>query len=152
VTSAPLVAVTGAGGFIGTALCRRLVARRQPVRRLGHHATPGGDEIVVNLAHASVGDIARHLAGASALVHLAGRVHVMRDTVPDAEAAYKLANVDLTERLALGAVAAGVRRFVFASTVKVNGEVTRAGHPFRPGDAPAPQDAYAAASSRLSAR
>jgi nucleoside-diphosphate-sugar epimerase len=67
----------------------------------------------------------------------------MRDTVPDAEAAYKLANVDLTERLALGAVAAGVRRFVFASTVKVNGEVTRAGHPFRPGDAPAPQDAYA---------
>jgi nucleoside-diphosphate-sugar epimerase len=143
VTGAPLVAVTGAGGFIGTALCRRLVARRQPVRRLVHHAAQGDDEIVIDLARASVGDIARHLAGATAVVHLAGRVHVMRDTAPDAEAAYKLANVDLTERLALGAVAAGVRRFMFASTVKVNGEATPAGHPFRPGDAPAPQDAYA---------
>ena len=139
----PLIAVTGAGGFIGAALCRRLVARRQPVRRLVHHAARGGDEIVLDLAHASVGDIARHLAGASAVVHLAGRAHVMRDTGPDADAAYKLANVDLTERLALGAVAAGVRRFVFASTVKVNGEATRPGRAFRPGDAPAPQDAYA---------
>jgi nucleoside-diphosphate-sugar epimerase len=139
----PLIAVTGAGGFIGAALCRRLVARRQPVRRLVHHAARGGDEIVLDLAHASVGDIARHLAGASAVVHLAGRAHVMRDTGPDADAAYKLANVDLTERLALGAVAAGVRRFVFASTAKVNGEATRPGRAFRPGDAPAPQDAYA---------
>ncbi|MGE5170114.1 MAG: NAD-dependent epimerase/dehydratase family protein [Rudaea sp.] len=143
VTGGSLVAVTGAGGFIGAAMCRRLAARGQPVRRLVHHAAQGGDAIVVDLAHASVGDIARHLGGASAVVHLAGRVHVMRDTAPDAEAAYKLANVDLTERLALGAVAAGVRRFVFASTVKVNGEATRPGHPFRPGDAPAPQDAYA---------
>jgi nucleoside-diphosphate-sugar epimerase len=60
-----------------------------------------------------------------------------------ADAAYKLANVDVTERVALAAVAAGVRRFVFASTVKVNGEATQPGEPFRPGDAPSPHDAYA---------
>jgi nucleoside-diphosphate-sugar epimerase len=143
VSDAPLVAVTGATGFIGAALCRKLVARRQRVRRLVHHAGQDDDEVIVDLAHASVGDLARHLAGATAVVHLAARVHVMREIAPDVEAAYKLANVDATERLALGAVAAGVRRFVFASTVKVNGETTRPGHPFRPGDAPAPEDPYA---------
>ena len=142
----PLVAVTGADGFIGAAYCRRLAERAQPVRRIVH-ARPGGESggvvVALDLVHAHADVLARAFAGAFAVVHLAGRAHVMRETAPDADAAYKLANVDMTERVALAAVAAGVRRFVFASTAKVNGESTPPGKPFRPGDAPAPRDAYA---------
>jgi nucleoside-diphosphate-sugar epimerase len=138
------VAVTGAGGFIGRALCARLEERGQPVRRLvrastGHH----GDEVALDLERGQPEVLARVLDGAFAVVHLAARVHAMDDSGPTAEAAHRLANVDVTERLALAAVTAGVRRFVFASTVKVNGEATPRGRAFRAGDAPSPQDAYA---------
>ena len=141
-----LVAVSGADGFIGAAYCRRLAGRGQPLRRLVR-ARPAddarGDAVALDLAHAPTDALTRALDGAFAVVHLAGRAHVMKETAPDADAAYKLANVDMTERIALAAVAAGVRRFVFASTVKVNGEATLPGRPFRPGDAPSPRDAYA---------
>lgn len=143
VLSGTLVAVTGADGFIGAAYCRRARERRQAVRRLVRTAQPGDDAIAVDLARAHPDQLARALEGAFAVIHLAGRVHVMKETAPDAEAAYTFANVDVTERLALAAVAAGVRRFVFASTAKVNGEATLPGRPFRPGDTPLPQDAYA---------
>ena len=141
-----LVVVTGAGGFIGTAYCRRLAAHGRPVRRLVHmpSATDGGsDAVPLDLVRAQGDELARALAGAFAVVHLAGRAHVMRESAADADAAYRLANVDATERLALAAIGAGVRRFVFASSVKVNGEATPPGKPFRPGDAPSPRDAYA---------
>lgn len=144
--TAKLIAVTGADGFIGTAYCRRLAARGQPVRRLVREratVAPGGDVVALDLARASADDMRRALDGAFAVIHLAGRAHVMNETVPDADAAYKLANVDVAERVALAAVAVSVRRFVFASTVKVNGEATPPGKPFRPGDAPSPRDAYA---------
>ena len=144
--SDPLVVVTGADGFIGAAYCRRLAERGQPVRRIVH-VLPAGDSragvVALDLAHVHADALTRALDGAFAVVHLAGRAHVMRETAADADAAYKLANVDMTERVALAAVAAGVRRFVFASTIKVNGEATSPGKPFRPGDAPAPRDPYA---------
>src|SRR6478752_6352191 len=141
-----LIAVTGAGGFIGSAYAARLSARGEPVRRFVHDCTLSGadaDIVAIDLAHASVNDLADRLGGVFALVHLAGRAHVMNEPASDPDATYKTANVDVTERLALACVAAGVRRFMFASTVKVNGEGTLPGAPFRPGDAPAPQDAYA---------
>lgn len=142
----PPIAVTGADGFIGAAYCRRLAERGQPMRRLVHAraaAEPRSDVVALDLAHAHADALTRALDGAFAVVHLAGRAHVMNETARDPEAAYKSANVDATERVALAAVAAGVRRFVFASTVKVNGEATLPGKPFRPGDAPSPHDAYA---------
>jgi nucleoside-diphosphate-sugar epimerase len=83
------------------------------------------------------------LADVTAVVHLAGRAHVLAETAPDPESAFRLANVVATEKLARAAVRAGVPRFVLASSVKVNGEATDAGHPFTPNDAPAPFDAYA---------
>lgn len=139
----PPIAVTGADGFIGAAYCRRLAERGQTVRRLVRARIPHShsDAVEIDLAHADA--LTRALDGAFAVVHLAGRAHVMDETAPDPEAAYKSANVDATERVALAAVAAGVRRFVFASTVKVNGEATLPGKPFRPGDTPSPHDAYA---------
>jgi len=141
-----MIAVTGAGGFIGTALCRRVASRGHAVRRLVRTLPASGthdDVVAIDLARAQVAELARVFDGVSAIVHLAGRAHVMNETAPDAAAAYTCANVDMTERVALAAVAAGVRRFVFASTAKVNGETTMPGRPFRPGDAPLPQDAYA---------
>ena len=141
----PPIVVTGADGFIGAAYCRRLAARGQPVCRLVRARTPHShrDVVEIELAHARAAALTRALDGAFAVVHLAGRAHVMNERAPDPDAAYKSANVDATERVALAAVAAGVRRFVFASTVKVNGEATLHGKPFRPGDAPSPHDAYA---------
>jgi len=141
-----LIAVTGAGGFIGSAYADRLAARGQPVRRFVHDCAPSGtdvDVVGIDLARTSVNDLAHRLGGVFAVVHLAGRAHVMDEPASDADATYKTANVEVTERLALACVAADVRRFIFASTVKVNGEGTLPGTPFRPGDAPAPQDAYA---------
>lgn len=83
------------------------------------------------------------MAGVSTVIHLAARVHVMHDSANDPLAAFREVNLDATLALAAQAAAAGVRRFVFASSVKVNGEATAADHPYTERDAPAPQDAYA---------
>jgi nucleoside-diphosphate-sugar epimerase len=144
-TGKPVV-VTGADGFIGTACCRRMQASGRTVQRIVHARAASGateDVVAIDLARAPPDQLARALRGAFAVVHLAGRAHVMKEVAPDADAAYKAANVDATERLALAAVAAGVHRFVFASTVKVNGESTLPGRPLKPGDPAAPRDAYA---------
>jgi UDP-glucose 4-epimerase len=82
------------------------------------------------------------LVGITTVVHLAARVHVMRDTEAYPLAAFRVVNVVETLSLARQAAAAGVRRFVFISSVKVNGETTQPGHPFTADDAPAPLDPY----------
>mgnify|MGYP001815232946 CR=1 FL=1 len=82
------------------------------------------------------------LRGVNAVVHLAGRAHVMHDTAVDPERAFHEANVAATRHLARQAAAAGVRRFVFVSSIKVNGERT-ARRPFTELDEAAPEDAYA---------
>jgi len=81
-------------------------------------------------------------AGCEAVVHLAARVHVMKDESSDPLSEFRRSNVDGTENLARQAAQAGVKRFVFISSVKVNGESTQPGQPFTPADAPAPQDDY----------
>ena len=86
-------------------------------------------------------DWTRILDGQEAVIHLAARVHVMQETDPDPDVAYYRVNVSGTLRLAEAAAAAGVKRFVFLSTVKVNGEATGE-RPFTENDAPAPQDSY----------
>ena len=138
------IAVTGAGGFIGRAFCARMSGRGGSLRRFVHSAASADDgTVAVDLAAADVDTLARALAGVTTLVHFAGRAHVMRDTERDPEHAYRLGNVEATQRVASAALAAGVRRFVLASSVKVNGERTPPGMPFRPADAAAPRDAYA---------
>jgi nucleoside-diphosphate-sugar epimerase len=140
--------VTGANGFIGRALIAHFRETKRPFRaavRAWDPEVPLPASVVVirDLASAAERDLAALLESASAIVHLAARVHVMRETTADPAALYRAANVVTTARLASAAVRAGATRFVFASTVKVNGEVTKTGHPFRPDDPPAPQDAYA---------
>jgi nucleoside-diphosphate-sugar epimerase len=76
------------------------------------------------------------------MVHLAARVHVMRDESLDPLSEFRKSNVEGTLRLATQVAQARVKRFIFISSVKVNGEQTQAGHPFRADDLPAPQDPY----------
>ncbi|TFW16748.1 SDR family oxidoreductase [Massilia arenosa] len=133
------VLVTGANGFVGRAVCAEL-ARRGTALRGAVRRNPQPGQV-------AVGDLGRDtnwtqaLDGCTAVIHLAARVHVMSDSAPDPLAVYRQVNVEATEGLARAAAAAGIRRFVFASSVKVNGEGTR-GAPFRADDAPAPVDGY----------
>lgn len=142
--AAPVV-VTGATGYIGSALCERLRAMRRPllgaVRRMAP-ALPEDMQPVGDLAEADDETLDELLHGAAAVVHLAGRAHVMRERERDPEAAYRAANVETTARLAHAAVRNGVGRFVLASSVKVGGESSRRGRPLRPEDPPLPADAY----------
>ncbi len=142
------VVVTGADGFIGRALlahfdaegraCRALVRRIDPARPAKSGVRAAGD-----LATVPDAELDAHLSGARAVVHLAGRAHVLDDTDPEPAAAYASANVHATVRFARAAARAGVRRFIFASTVKVNGEASAPGRPFEPADPPHPRDIYA---------
>ena len=132
---APIV-VTGAAGFVGRALCARLSTLGLPVRAVTR-ASHG------DLAVADPALLEQALAGARAVIHLAGRAHVMAEHAQDPTQAYRAANVAATGRVAAAAARAGVDVFVFASSVKVNGERTAPGRPFRADDSPDPQDAYA---------
>jgi nucleoside-diphosphate-sugar epimerase len=147
------VLVTGAHGFIGRAMCRHLAAIG--VRYAAAVRTPGADghdadddgahddgaEIVVGDLAAADWDHA--LDGVDSIVHLAGLAHVLKPRDAGDPTPYVVANVHVTRRLCDAAVRAGVRRMVLASTVKVYGESTRYGRPFRAGDPAAPRDAYA---------
>lgn len=98
--------------------------------------------------YARVGDLdsdtdwSEALAGCHAVIHTAARAHVMRDTSMDPLAEFRRVNVDGTLNLVRQAIAAGVRRFVFVSSIKVNGEATAVGRVFTPDDIPAPADSY----------
>lgn len=135
------ILVTGAGGFIGRPLCGHLLDHghsvRAAVRRPGM-CPEGVDVVLVGGIHGDT-DWGGSLDGVNAVVHLAARVHRLNDDVRDPEAAYKTVNTDGALRLAEAAVAAGCRRFVFFSTVKVLGE---AGDFDGSGDAKASQDPY----------
>ncbi len=81
------------------------------------------------------------LAGCDAVVHLAARVHMMREDAVDPMALFRAINAEATLNLARQAAQAGVKRFVFVSTIKVSGEGRD--EPYRETDVPAPEDAYA---------
>lgn len=140
------ILVTGASGFVGHALCHTLAgqgafAPRAVVRVAGTPMPPGVQAVTVSDLNAST-EWAAALAGADVLVHAAARVHVMKETAADSLAAFRQVNVDGTLNLARQAAAAGVRRFIYISSIKVNGETSLPGRPLRADDAPAPQDAY----------
>jgi nucleoside-diphosphate-sugar epimerase len=138
------VLVTGANGFVGLAVLQRLNEMRglQSVGSVRRAAGLTGTTVV------EVGDLTAQtdwsltLAGADAVIHLAARVHVMQETEIDLLPAFRAVNVNGTFNLARQAAAAGVKRFVFISSVKVNGESTPSGEAFTEADVPNPQDAY----------
>lgn len=135
-----LTLVTGASGFVGTHLFQEMRKRGLPVRGVSRQKRPG---LATIPSYGSEVDWTAYLADVDVVVHLAARVHVMRETAKDSLAEFRAANVDATLNLARQAARAGIRRFIFISTIKVNGERTEPGKPFA-ADSPAnPQDPYA---------
>ncbi|MBD5802536.1 3 beta-hydroxysteroid dehydrogenase/Delta 5--_4-isomerase [Azoarcus sp. Aa7] len=134
--------VTGGGGFVGSAVLVRLRHAGVPVRGVVRGAVPLAG-CIRGPALEERGDWSGPLAGCGVVIHTAARVHVMRESAIDPLEAYRAANVDGTLRLARQAAEAGVRRFVFLSSIKVNGEATEPGRPYAANDAPSPQDVYA---------
>ncbi|MBA2123513.1 hypothetical protein B9J78_00985 [bacterium Unc6] len=141
------ILVTGANGFVGQALCKRMLVDGYQVRGAVRAVTqmtalPSGVE------GAMVGDISPEtdwseaLDGIDAVVHLAARVHVMDDTAADPLAAFREVNVLGTERLARMAAKYGVRRLIFISSIGVNGEFSSE-MPFSEKNLPNPHNAYA---------
>ena len=132
--------VTGASGFVGRVLCDVLAAPGCTVRKAMRSAASDSDAVAVGeIGPATNWEAA--LDGVSTVVHLAARTHILRETAADPLAEYRRINVAGTERLARSAAASGVRRLVFLSSVKVNGESTGE-RPFSEDDPPRPEDAY----------
>ena len=139
------VLVTGATGFVGARLCAELLARGATVRALVRRPAALAPEPRLQLF--AIGDLASTLidpqwmAGVDAVMHLAGFAHRFKgDPGTDAESIRRI-NVEATAMLARAAAQAGIRRFVYASSVKVNGEDSGAGS-FSAGDTPQPRDEY----------
>ncbi|MDP1996654.1 MAG: SDR family oxidoreductase [Gallionella sp.] len=137
--------VTGANGFVGRALCAELLRRGYAIRA----AVRSEDARIDNVEQAIVGPIGSGTDWATALrdvdvvIHLAARVHVMRETAGDPLAEFLEVNLHGTENLARQAARAGVKRLVYVSSIGVNGLQTASGKPFSESDAPNPHNAYA---------
>src|SRR3990172_7068680 len=119
--------ITGANGFVGQALCKRLAAEGRQligtVRSANDAAKlPKGVSTFRIESIGSDTDWSDALAGVDAVVHLAARVHVMNDTASDPLSAFRQVNLEGTERLARMAATTGIKRFVYISSIKVNVE------------------------------
>jgi len=138
------ILVTGATGFIGTQLSETLAKSGHQVRNTARSIAPNRSTtrelITCDLESANSLD---HLTtGCDAIIHLAGRAHVMSDNPATSESLYLSANVDVTKKLAQSAARTGVKRMILMSSVKVNGESTTIDVPFTAQDTPNPQDPY----------
>jgi nucleoside-diphosphate-sugar epimerase len=138
------ILLTGATGFVGSRLTERLrenktfdlsiAVRRALVITHGHAITVGEIDGTTDWSSA--------LKGRQVVIHAAARAHIMKEKFADPLAEYRKVNVDGTLNLARQAAAVGVKRFIFISSIKVNGEKTRPGQAFFADDIPAPEDYF----------
>ena len=141
-----MLAVTGANGFIGRALLKRLVQNGFEVKAISRRFEGACD--YKNIQRIVCGDIVKesnfveHLQGVSVVIHAAARVHVMKDLSNDPLSDFRAVNVQGTLNLARQAVEAKVKRFIFISSIKVNGENTSSGTAFAADDDVDTDDAY----------
>lgn len=139
-----LTLVTGAAGFLGTHVCSTLIARGARVRGMVREESQGhlplGVEAAVVTDLLDRDDLRRALDGVTSVVHLAARAHVTGEYGGDALAAYRRVNVEGTRGLLQEAVQAGVRRVVFASSVKAVGEANAV--PWSENEVPHPSTPY----------
>jgi len=140
------VLITGVNGFVGKTLSDELVIKgfnvNGTVRSVMSVDFPGAVTKFVIKDIDSKTDWQNALESVDVVIHLAGRVHVMKDTAIDALSEFRRVNVEGTLKLARQAVEDGVQRFIFISSIKVNGEGSILGQPYTPEDQPAPVDPY----------
>ena len=140
------VLITGASGFVGRALCSHLVARGldvfATVRNLPDASVPSVEYRIVT-EMSSTTDWSDALASVQTVIHCAARVHVMRDHAQDPLTEFRCVNTLGTKTLARAAAHCGVKRLVFLSSIKVNGESAPSDAPFDQASPAMPQDAYA---------
>jgi len=124
------ILVTGSDGFIGKALCQALLANGSIVNAGRRSLSKNNEKIPGGMNLVSIGDLEsekkweKALYGVMTVVHLAGRAHVLKEIEGDPLAVYRRVNVEGAKRLALAAAKYGVRRFVYVSTIGVNGSLT----------------------------
>ncbi|AKH20837.1 UDP-glucose 4-epimerase family protein [Sedimenticola thiotaurini] len=141
------ILLTGATGFVG----RGLLARLSSLSDIELVAAVRDATVILSKNTRSITvaglypdtDWQQSLDRVSVVIHAAARVHVMRDSAPDPLFEFRRINVEGTLNLARQAVDAGVQRFIFVSSIKVNGEGTTAGSPYFADTAPSPSDPYA---------
>ncbi|PRC92712.1 UDP-glucose 4-epimerase family protein [Solimicrobium silvestre] len=137
------ILLTGASGFVGGPLAQHLIAQGAQMTCVVR--TPfqlsGAQMVTVDGIDDST-DWTASLKGIDTVIHCAARVHIMNDTSPDPLADFRRINVAGTLNLARQALAAGVNRFIYLSSIKVNGEHTDLGKAFNELDKPDPQDSY----------
>lgn len=138
------VLVTGANGFVGQPLCAVMHQHGWHVKAAVRSAChfPDGVELVSVGAIDSQTDWTEALTGVDVVIHLAARVHVMKDVSADPLADFLEINLYGTVNLARQAACAGVKRLVFVSSIKVHGEETSSQRSYTEQDEPAPQDPY----------
>lgn len=141
------ILVTGANGFVGSSLSNVLMNHGYQVCAALRRQNFVRD--LVAQKQMFIGNIDKHTRWKDALsdidyvIHLAARVHVMNESKTDSLNDYQMVNVDGTVNFASQAAAAGVKRFIYLSSIKVNGTATKPGSPFKADDCPAPTDPYA---------
>jgi nucleoside-diphosphate-sugar epimerase len=136
------ILVTGGTGFIGNQLVKSI--RENPSLKLTcsvRRAAACSYEVFINGLDADT-DWSTALENQDVLIHAAARAHIIKDKALDPLAEYRMVNVEGTLNLARQAVKAGVRRFIFISSIKVNGEQTPLGKLFCSRDLPSPEDLY----------
>jgi UDP-glucose 4-epimerase len=140
------VLITGGSGFIGRHLAE-LLARQANLEVIlavrSRQSVPGSSHTLVEVGELH-GDTPWKdaLKGVDVVVHCAGRAHIMNEQQDDPLAAFRRVNVEASTALAKAAGAASVQRFIYLSSIKVNGEATPEGAKFRAADDPAPIDPY----------
>ena len=133
------ILITGANGFIGTHLCHELSNRNLGFRATARNANENNYVDFVSCDLETTESLDQLMDGCDMVVHLAGRAHVTSD---DSKEKYRVANEFVTQRLANAAVQNGIARFVYISSIKVNGESSVPGLPIRQSDTPNPLDNY----------
>ncbi|MDN3639974.1 SDR family oxidoreductase [Simiduia curdlanivorans] len=135
------ILLTGANGFLGAALFSKLCMIGETVRALRNASNVPKSDIVVGDIDANT-DWKDALTGVKTIVHCAARAHIMKESISDPLEEYRKVNTFGTLNLAKQAASAGVKRFVFISSIKVNGESTTGASPFREDDNCSPVDPY----------
>lgn len=136
-----MIGVTGYSGFVGKVLLEKLQV--SDVLLLGRQKLPDYNKFrEFNLNFTQSLDFVDDLHLVDTLIHIAARVHVMCDDSIDPLAEFRATNTDGTLNLAKQAAQASVKRFIFVSSIKVNGESTTDRPPFTANDKPAPEDPY----------